>query len=277
VKPPSIGPGQSYPIAAAFQINWNGPVVPAFFQRVATTLFWGNERSCELAVFSPDSSQLTRLYGLNGANQSYTGSNQILSTPVTTALYVTGTMVGFSAFSLNFQALSNAIYSGIDTGSGITMQNGILRWPYSLNATTIQNTFNDISTRNMYYYGSLNFTSDPRLKENIEDADLARCYKTITDIPLRRYKFKDAYLSTFQQTDAHRLGFLATEVAEFFPKSVIATELAAASLPSTVRTIDTQQVEMAHLGATKYLMLEVERLENELQVALSTLKNLTGS
>jgi hypothetical protein len=61
---------------------------------------------------------------------------------------------------------------------------------------------------------------------------------------------------------------------------VVATELgglAATALPSTVRTIDTQQVEMAHLGATKYLMQEVDSLQAQVQVLQSTLKNLMGS
>ena len=278
VKPSAIGPGQPYPVSAAFQINWNGPVLPAFYERIAANLTWANENACDLKVYAPDMNQVAQLTGLYNANQTYSGSTIITTTPSTSALYLTGTMYGFSAFTLNFQALSNAFYSLLDTTSGINMQNGILQWPYSLNATTIQNTYNDISTRNLFYYGSLSFTSDPVLKEQIEDADLFRCYSTISDIPLVRYKFKDSYLSTFQQSDAHRLGFLATDVATYFPKSVFPTNLNIdePGLPSTIRTIDTQQIDMAHIGATKYLMKEVEQLTLQVESALSTIKSKQG-
>jgi hypothetical protein len=85
----------------------------------------------------------------------------------------------------------------------------------------------------------------------------------VRKIPLRRYKYIDSYLSTFHVRDIHRLGFIATELEEVFPKSVTYTEIP--SLHSTFRVIDTQQIEMAHLGATQYLMGRVERLYSTLE------------
>jgi hypothetical protein len=132
---------------------------------------------------------------------------------------------------------------------------------YALNGTTIQNSLNDMSIRNVYYYGSLNFASDPRVKTDIEDADLKRCYQTINSLPLRRYKYNDDYCSTFQISDTSRLGFLATDLLPHFPKSVHTSDSVFPGLSTPLMTIDTAQIEMAHLGATKYLMSEVERLE----------------
>ena len=140
------------------------------------------------------------------------------------------------------------------------MQNGILKWNYALNATTIQNSLNDISTRNLLYYGSLNFISDPRLKKNIESANLRQCYDTIRDMPLRRYEFIDTYVSTFGITDTRRLGILADEYERHFPKSITLQEGVVPGF-STIKTVDTQQLEMAHLGATKYLLDEIEELK----------------
>jgi hypothetical protein len=143
----------------------------------------------------------------------------------------------------------------------LEFNSGILRWNYALNGTTIQNSLNDISTRNLYYYGGLQFASDPRLKENITNANLKQCYDTIESLPLRRYKYIDSYCSTFQVKDTYRLGFLATDLLPHFPKSVNESDTIFPEFSTSLLTIDTSQLEMAHLGATKYLMEEVAHLE----------------
>jgi hypothetical protein len=98
---------------------------------------------------------------------------------------------------------------------------------------------------------------------------LERCYEIINGLPLRRYKYIDSYCSTFQLADSHRLGFLATDLLPCFPKSV---KVCDSLFPQTssLLTIDTSQVEMAHLGATKYLTKKVEELE-------AILKRLDGA
>ena len=65
----------------------------------------------------------------------------------------------------------------------------------------------------------------------------------------------------------HRLGCLATELEPYFPNSITYTQLT--GFPSTVRLVDTQQLDMAHIGATKVLMQKVEALEAELQALRS--------
>jgi hypothetical protein len=110
----------------------------------------------------------------------------------------------------------------------------------------------------------------------VEAADLKRCYDIVNAMPLRRYKMKDIYISTFHVRDTHRLGFLANELEPYFPNSVVEQEVA---LPgySTLKTIDTQQMEMAHLGATKYLIQQVSTLQLQLDDAcaqISTLESL---
>jgi hypothetical protein len=135
-----------------------------------------------------------------------------------------------------------------------------------------------MSIRNIYYYGALNFASDPSLKENIEDADLNKCVRNVQQVPLRRFKYVDPYLSTFQQKDRYRLGFIATELEEAFPKSITYTHLTEVpGYNSTFRMIDTQQMEMAHIGATKYLMNKVSSLYvtlKNMSNEISTLKNV---
>ena len=266
VKPPGINPGDPYPVEVSFSLNFNGPTLPGYYATVqAFSLIPGPEANCLVSLRTEnDATNITTLYGLYGTNQSYstppdTGGIPIPSgTLPSSFLHVIGTMYGNSEFSIQFQSRSNDNYSGIDSNTSITMNNGVLRWPYFLNGTTIQNSLNDMAVRSIYYYGALNFASDPALKERIEYANLSTCSQRIAELPLRRFKYIDSYLSTFQQKDTHRLGFLANEVEAAFPKSVTYTEIP--ELHSTFRMIDTQQIEMSHIGATQHLMKRVDHL-----------------
>ena len=51
------------------------------------------------------------------------------------------------------------------------------------------------------------------------------------------------------------------EFLPHFPKSVHASDSIYPEFSTSLLTIDTAQIEMAHLGATKYLIEEVARLE----------------
>jgi hypothetical protein len=279
VTPPGTLPGTPYTVDASFQLNFVGPQIPGYFATIlGLTLFPNGEASSQITIRTyNDSNAVVSLYGLFGSNQFYSTPPNTGGIPVpggdmpSSFIHVTGTMYGASAFSLQFLSRSNDNYSAIDSNMSITINNGSLRWPYYLNGTTIQNSLNDMSIRSLYYYGSLNFASDPSLKEDIHDADLEKCYHAVEEMPLRRFKYIDAYMSTFQQKDTYRLGFIATDLEKVFPKSITYTHLT--DIPgheSTFRMIDTQQIEMAHIGATKILMAKVSTLRNE----ISDLKNL---
>lgn len=289
VQPPGTLPGVPYAVDVSFALDFNGPQLPGYFATVlGFNLYPNGELDSQIAIRTTnDSNTVTTLYGLYGTNQSY-------STPPNTGgisipygnlpssfIHITGTMYGNSAFNVQFQSRFNDNYIGIDSNNSITINNGVIRWPYFLNGTTIQNSLNDMSIRSLYYYGGLNFASDPTLKEHIHDADLDRCYSAVEGLPLRRFKYIDPYLSTFQQKDTHRLGFIATELETIFPKSITYTRID--DIPgyqSTFRMIDTQQIEMAHIGATKVLMNKVSSLYTTMELArqeISTLQQLLSS
>jgi len=282
VKPPGINPGEPYTVQMSFALNLNGPVIPGYYATIlGFNLYPGGESNCSISIrTNNDATNLITLYGLYGTNQSYSTPPNTGGIPLPTGtlptsfIHVVGTMYGNSAFSLQFQSRSNDNFSAIDSNNTVTINNGVLRWPYFLNGTTIQNSLNDMSVRSIYYYGGLNFASDPSLKEDIHAADLLKCYDTVRELPLRRFKYIDAYLSTFQQKDKHRLGFIATELEEVFPKSVTYTQLEVPGFQSTFRMIDTQQIEMAHIGATQHLMQRVDTLYETLASLKNELKNL---
>jgi len=262
VKPADYVSGTPYTVNATFQyiIPTTSGSLPGNIVYAQNTLFWGNELNTTSFVGTQVFNDIT-IYGYYAEDQ--TSNAQIIyqqTNKASNAFNWTATMVNDSATTLILQTTSNANYSLVDPNVYINMQNGILKWDYALNATTIQNSLNDISTRNLLYYGSLKFISDPRLKQDIQPANLRRCYDIIRDIPLHHYEFIDSYVSTFQVTDRRRLGIIADEYEQFFPKSVTSMQSPLPHL-STIKTVDTQQLDMAHLGATQYLLKEIAELK----------------
>jgi len=251
VRPSGQNPIVAYTPSVSYTASYPGILPPGLQIGYTATLFWGGQSASYLNIGNGASI----LYGTYNSDQTISG------TLSASTFQIQGSLYGNSAISVTFGYQYSSNVNSIDPNSVLEFNNGILRWNYALNGTTIQNSLNDISTRNLYYYGGLQFASDPRLKENVEDADLKKCYDTINSLPLRRYKYIDSYCSTFQVQDTHRLGFLATDLLPHFPKSVHNSDTLYPEFSTSLLTIDTSQVEMAHLGATKYLMEEVAKLE----------------
>lgn len=157
------------------------------------------------------------------------------------------------------------LQNSVNSDAGITMNSGILRFPNLNNGITINNRFNDVSTRNVLYTGQLLSASDPVLKERVEVANTQICYSTLAQFPLRRYKYIDPYISTFHLKDVHRLGFLATDLLRTFPKSVHSVHHEEHSWMSSTLSVDTSQIKYAHYGVTQHLIGLVSTLESEVR------------
>lgn len=157
----------------------------------------------------------------------------------------------------------------VNSDAGIIVNRGILRFPNRVNAITIDNKFNDVSTRSVSYTGSLFASSDPRLKENICPANHAICVSSFTALPLKRYAYKAGALPI---KDRHRLGYLTTDIAAVFPKSVVPNKNSDLPL-SSFNTVDYTQLKFAHLATTQHLLKEVDRLE----ALVSTLQARRGT
>jgi hypothetical protein len=253
VIPPSQDPTDPYTSYSYFQVDYKGNPPPAGTAiQYTANFFWGGQINSYLRLAN---GQGPSFYGADGRDQTLTGILNL------STFSVEGLLYGTSRFSVTFNYTYNPAATYIDSNAVVEFNSGRLNWNYSLNGTTIQNSLNDMTIRNVYYYGSLNFASDPRIKEDIQDADLKTCYDTIASLPLRTYKYNADYCSTFQIGQEERLGFLATDLLPHFPKSVHKSDTVFPAMSTPLLTIDTAQVEMAHLGATKYIMAELERLE----------------
>jgi hypothetical protein len=103
---------------------------------------------------------------------------------------------------------------------------------------------------------SWSITSDEKIKENIELANLDICYENIKRIPLKRYSYKECI--TGAGPDKMRLGWIAQEVQTFFPKAV---------MPMTKEGVgeclglNVDQLNATLYGAVQKLIQKVEILE----------------
>ena len=161
--------------------------------------------------------------------------------------------------SNNLYEVDQAAPSVLDPTGGIDVRKGVLEWPSTIYGTAISNPYNDMTTRSLFYTGSLQSVSDPLLKRDLGAVDLSACV-VAAQIPLHTYEYRPDFASTFQIQDKRRLGILTTDLSPSFPKSVTTEQV----MGSFTHVASTDQLRYAHLGATKFLIAEVQRLRQKL-------------
>ena len=119
-------------------------------------------------------------------------------------------------------------------------------------------------------------SSDERLKENIEAADLDICYNAVKSIPLKRYKWKDEIYSAEQVADRNKIGWIAQDVQAVFPKAVgqhkfvynqVKDEegnIVSEDSIDDCLSLNSDQLYAALFGAVQKLMGEVESLQDRI-------------
>jgi hypothetical protein len=68
--------------------------------------------------------------------------------------------------------------------------------------------------------GTWTDSSDIRIKEDIQPANLDLLYDIVKSVPLRYYKYKDDYVPETVIEDRHRIGWIADDVEKVFPKAI---------------------------------------------------------
>ena len=111
---------------------------------------------------------------------------------------------------------------------------------------------------NLNIVNAVNTTvSDARLKENIIIADNDLCYKNIKSLNLVRYNYKENDAGeNLSKNDKTKLGVLAQELREIFPKSV--SELYSELYKKSFLTVNTDQLYYALLGCVKHMQDKLE-------------------
>jgi hypothetical protein len=151
----------------------------------------------------------------------------------------------------------------MNPSTGMEFNRGFLRWNTTLNGTTIENRFNDMTTRSLIYTGAIYNASDPKVKEGISKAETGDLYATIRSLPLHRYSFIEPYLTKYRLRDRRQIGVLATEVVAMLPAAVSEGPAPLEGLPA-FQTIDRAQIQYAHIGATQALMARVSTLKGKI-------------
>lgn len=146
---------------------------------------------------------------------------------------------------------------------------GLIINPYYSDADDIQSATNEnrqlvLQVAGAYKPTSSTWTisSDERIKENIELADLDICYNNIKNLPLKKYKWKDEYIELCKVEDHNKLGWIAQDVEQFYPKSIGISEILDIK---DCKTLDTDQIISGLYGAIQKLCKKYKDLEEKLQ------------
>ena len=136
---------------------------------------------------------------------------------------------------------ASSVTANTFTGSSITVSSVLTQY---IDATGIIRASLGVLSNGTF------LTSDRRIKQDIRDADLERCYSNLVDLPLRSFSFISSFSDT--KLDKHQIGFIADELSTLFPKSIYEHTVGFSEY-STIQLVNYEQVQMAHFGATQYM------------------------
>eukprot|EP00798_Chlamydomonas_sp_ICE-L_P019797 gene19797-biopygen28630 len=106
-------------------------------------------------------------------------------------------------------------------------------------------------------------TSDRRIKENICNADLERCYEIVREVPLRRFSWrKDVYTPDQVGNDRSKLGWIAQEVQAVFPKAVSTQSMFGMD---DCLALNNDQLIAALYGCVKCMQARIDSLEKKMK------------
>ncbi len=104
-----------------------------------------------------------------------------------------------------------------------------------------------------------NTTSDHRIKENIKKANLNICYNNVKNINVYRYNYIKGFKNNLP--DNTQLGFIAQQVKQHFPKSVLRdkTRLEDNREIPDLSSVSVDQINFTLFGTVKQLIKLVEK------------------
>lgn len=106
-------------------------------------------------------------------------------------------------------------------------------------------------------------TSDSRLKENIENANLELCYNNFKNLNLVQYKWKDSNLT--------QLGWIAQDVENLYPKSISISNY---KNIENCKFLNTDQINATLYGTLQYMIHNIENDSQELYNITNDLNNI---
>ena len=110
-------------------------------------------------------------------------------------------------------------------------------------------------------------TSDQRIKDNIITADIDRCYDIVKNLDLKRYTWKDEYITSDITKDRNKLGWIAQDVEAVFPKAV--DTISMYGIPDC-KTLNTDQIYAVMYGTIKKLQTMCETLQQQVNALMAS-------
>lgn len=116
--------------------------------------------------------------------------------------------------------------------------------------------------------------SDQRMKENIVDADLDKCYADIKAVQLRRFTYTSTFFDAVPLGDRNVLGFIAQEVQQLQPKAIT---VSGGFGISDLNWLNIDQMNMSLYGAVKKLMKNNEELTSSVMgLQMTLISSISG-
>jgi hypothetical protein len=112
-------------------------------------------------------------------------------------------------------------------------------------------------------------SSDARLKTNIQQADLSNCSDVLRSLPLKKFAWKDEYISHEMSMDRSILGWIATDVEQVLPRCVD-TIPEMFEFPN-FKTLNPDQLYAAMYGSIQALQDRIKGLQSR----ISRIQNTT--
>jgi hypothetical protein len=109
-------------------------------------------------------------------------------------------------------------------------------------------------------------TSDERVKQNIQLANIDMCYSSLKGLPLKYFQWNIPGLSL---NDKHVLGFIASDIESVLPKAIQQSPLYGYS---NFKMVNLDQIHMVHYGTTQKLIKMVEYNQTNINLLVNNLK-----
>lgn len=111
-------------------------------------------------------------------------------------------------------------------------------------------------------------SSDVRLKENIQPADLDRCVEIVKSIPLKKFKWVDSYIQAMQipENKKEKVGWIAQDVEKHLPNSITTMSLAHVAVDDFKQLNSDQLIAVLH-GAIQRLSQRLKSVDKQLDIS----------
>ena len=157
--------------------------------------------------------------------------------------------------------IGNNNYLRLGAFGGVTAINSGAARPifFRCNGYTWQFQNNGLS-HNAYNNTVWNIESDQRIKENIKKANLKTCFNNVKNINLYRFNYIDGFKEATKY-DKNQLGFIAQQVQQHFPKSVLRRKSRIEDKREVpdLSSVNIDQINFTLFGAVKQLIKVVEK------------------